>query len=287
VDQNHGKAGVFRALLLASLSGCSAVAPLPARTAELPVEAWERLPLAAAPTPVPLVASPGAREPALADDSLAKSEPSVQKSSPAHAPTATSLSGPPGGSACLKALDEHGVQHSQSEPVLGVATPIVVTGPIGGVRFYSHERKPLVMDCRLALALAAVAGDWRALGVTKVRYSGAYVYRTSHRGRMSMHAYGLAIDLHSFTFAEQTLEVKKSFVRGQGTACTRGMPALNLVACRIRRHGLFKEQLGPDDNAAHHDHFHLGLKPLPNELAADLPWPSPPPRKTRTKRASS
>jgi hypothetical protein len=142
------------------------------------------------------------------------------------------------------------------------------------------------MDCRLALALAEIAGDLRELGVSKARYSGAYVYRTSHPGRMSMHAYGLAIDLHSFTFGAETLEVKKHFVRGLGNTCKKSMPALNQVACRVRRHSLFKEQLGPDDNRAHHDHFHFGLKPLPDELATDLPWPKPARRPTRSKRAA-
>ncbi|HEY3498761.1 MAG TPA: extensin family protein [Polyangiaceae bacterium] len=271
-----GLSALFPAVFAASAAGC-AVAPLPARTAELPLEAWERM-AAPAPTLEPAKAAGDAAVP----DELAKSEPVAPK--PAATPaetTLTSTAGPPGGDACLEQLGERGVSFARSEPVLGVATPVVVSGAIGGVSFYSHERKPLVMDCRLALALVGVTEELRALGVTKARYSGAYVYRTSHPGRLSMHAYGLAIDLHSFTFGTRTLEVKQSFSRGQGSACKKGMPELNLVACRVRRLGLFKEQLGPDDNAAHRDHFHLGLKPLPQEVAADLPWPAAPARSKR------
>jgi hypothetical protein len=59
---------------------------------------------------------------------------------------------------------------------------------------------------------------------------------------------------------------------------------LNLVACRIRAHGVFKEQLGPDDNAAHFDHFHVALKPLPGEVPEDLPLPATPERPKRRAR---
>jgi hypothetical protein len=114
----------------------------------------------------------------------------------------------------------------------------------------------------------------------------AVVYRTSHPGRMSMHAYGLAIDVHALEIGGATLDVKKAFARGQGTTCTAGMSALNLVACRLRNQGLFKELIGPDDNAAHHDHFHLGMKPLAGEVAADLPWPTVK-RRARSARARS
>ena len=278
LSQLDGLAGAPWGALFAVLSAGCSVAPLPPRTPELPLEDWERLSDSGPVMERTSVASGGALAES-AEDALAKSTPVATKPSPTPAArTLTSTSGPPGGSECLELLGQRGVTFSTSEAVLGVATPVVVTGPIGGISFYSSERKPLVMDCRLALALFEVTDDLRALGVTKARYSGAYVYRTSHPGRMSMHAYGLAIDLHSFTFGSATFEVKKSFERGQGTACKKGMSELNLVACRIRRHGLFKEQLGPDDNAAHHDHFHLGLKPLPNELAGDLPWPAPPVR---------
>jgi hypothetical protein len=277
--------GAPLALFVALTSACAAVPPLPALTSELPLEAWERR---AAPEPMHLekVQGEGASAGQTGDTPLAKSENAAPKRAPVLVPTATSTAGPPGGDECLSELERRGVRFSRSDAVLGVATPIVVNGPIGGVSFYSNERKVLVMDCRLALALSDVAGDLRELGVTKARYSGAYVYKTSHPGRMSMHAYGLAIDLHSFTFANETLEVKKSFLRGLGGACKKSMPPLNLVACRIRRHGLFKEQLGPDDNAAHRDHFHLGLKPLPDELATDLPWPKAAPRPARSKRAA-
>jgi hypothetical protein len=103
---------------------------------------------------------------------------------------------------------------------------------------------------------------------------------------MSMHAYGLAIDVHALEIDGTMLDVKKAFERGRGTTCSDGMAPLNLVACRLRNRGLFKELIGPDDNAAHRDHFHLGLKPLAGEVAADLPWPKVT-RRARNARARS
>jgi hypothetical protein len=189
-----------------------------------------------------------------------------------------------GGAACVAELAARGVSFQRSEPVLGVATPVSVNGSVAGVRFYSVEKKPFVLDCRLALALHEIAPDLRALGIVEARYSGAYVYRTSHPGRMSLHAYGLAIDLHEFKVSGGAgLLVKKAFARGRN--CGSELPLLNELACRIRARRLFHEQIGPDDNAAHYDHFHLGLRPLPDEVAENLPWPAAPPRK-RAKRAT-
>jgi hypothetical protein len=217
--------------------------------------------------------------------------PALAKTSPAAPPKASAATAGPksrtasspvaGGASCLAELATQGVRFSRSEPVLGVATPIVVEGPIGGVRFFTLEKKPFVVDCRLALALSEVAPDLRALGVTEARYSGAYVYRTSHPGRMSLHAYGLAIDLHEFKVNGEGFLVKAAFERGRG--CSSELPLLNRIACRVRERRLFHEQIGPDDNAAHYDHFHLGLRPLPDEVAADLPWPASPAPRTAKK----
>jgi hypothetical protein len=261
--------------------GCVRVAPLPPATPEVPVEAWERDPTAVG---APAEQAPHAEPPA----------PALAKTGPVAPPKATSATEGPktrtasssvvGGASCLTELATQGVRFSRSEPVLGVATPIVVEGAIGGVRFYTLEKKPFVVDCRLALALSEIAPELRALGVIEARYSGAYVYRTSHPGRMSLHAYGLAIDLHEFKVNGEGLLVKAAFERGRG--CSSPLPLLNQLACRVREHRLFHEQIGPDDNASHYDHFHLGLRPLPDEVAADLPWPASPAPRVARKRAT-
>jgi hypothetical protein len=270
------------AVLFGPMGGCMTVEPLPPAAPELPLESWEHEPADAervdvteeTPAPAPSSTSEA--------DTLAK----TAMTSARRRATATAPSSIPGGEDCLSELLASGTRFAKSAAVLGIATPVVVQGPVGGIPYYTLERKPMVADCRLALALVRIAPDLEALGVTRVRFSSTYVYRTSHPGRMSMHAYGLAIDVHAVEIGGAMLDVKKAFTRGRGATCSDGMAPLNLVACRLRNRGLFKELIGPDDNAAHHDHFHLGLKPLAGEVAADLPWPKVT-RRARNARARS
>lgn len=258
------------------------MAPLPPPTPELPLAAWEG---GSAGKNAPDGA--GARHtPAPALAKTAERRTSEAPASAGRAPRATTAPSPiPGGATCLRELERLDVAFRPSEPVVGIATPIVLAGNLGGIRFYAADRRPFLADCRLVLALRKVTPDLRALGVSAVRFSGAYVYKLTHPGRMSMHAFGLAADLHAFEIHGTLLEVKRDFARGLG--CREGMPVLNQLACRVRAHGLFKEQLGPDDNAAHFDHFHLGLKPLPGELAEDLPLPAQPKRVKRATRVKA
>jgi hypothetical protein len=136
----------------------------------------------------------------------------------------------------------------------------------------------MIVDCRFALGLWHVAPALTELGVSRVRFSGAYVYRTSRKGRLSLHAYGLALDVHEVTTADGTFSVKRDFARGIGDGCSAGAPLLNRLSCRLRAPGLFRELLTPDYNADHHDHLHLGIAPLPSSTAekrADVgPMPS-------------
>jgi hypothetical protein len=281
----HSQWTTARALFLtAFFAGCAPLSPLPPATPEVPLAEWERNPSSIEPSPLPPAAHAG--DPKRAPE-LAKTAPlpASKPSAPATGPKArTAPSSIVGGAGCLAELAARGVRFSRSQPVLGVATPVRVEGTILGVRFFSLEKKPFVIDCRLALALSEIAEDLRALGVTEARYSGAYVYRTSQPGRMSLHAFGLAIDLHEFKVNGEGLLVKAAFERGRG--CASELPLLNQLACRIRGRRLFHEQIGPDDNAAHYDHFHLGLRPLPEEVAADLPWPAAPAPRRRATRAN-
>ena len=164
----------------------------------------------------------------------------------------------PGGETCLARLTQAGVAFRPFENTRGIETPIVVEGPIGGIRYYSAFG-PMVCDCRFALALATAAPALSALGVTEMRFSGAYSYRMSKVGRLSLHAYGLALDVHEIVVDGRTLNVERHFARGIG--CGAG-PALNHVACKLRDLGLFRELLTPDYNADHNNHFHLGIAPL-------------------------
>jgi hypothetical protein len=177
----------------------------------------------------------------------------------------------PGGEACLRELGQRGVVFSRREAERGVPTPILVKSDVGGVHFFS-DGMPFIADCRLVLALTELGPELAALGVSQMRFSGAYAYRYKPSGRLSLHAHGLAIDVHEIWFGGERLSVRKDFARGLGRECAPGMPRLNELACRVRQQHLFKELLTPDDNADHYDHFHFGLAPLPGELP-----PEPPP----------
>jgi hypothetical protein len=266
------------------LGGCTFVEPLPPAVPELPLQSWEYSTDDAPEREVGAEDTRPSPRVAATDEPAALSKTAM--TNPRRKPTTTAPSSVPGGEDCLSELTASGTRFAKSAPVLGIATPVVVQGPLGGIPYYTLEKKPMVADCRLALALVRIAPDLEALGVTRVRFSSTYVYRTSHPGRMSMHAYGLAIDVHALEVEGTLLDVKKAFERGRGSTCSDGMGPLNLVACRLRNRGLFKELIGPDDNAAHRDHFHLALKPLAGEVAADLPWPKVK-RRARNARARS
>ncbi len=172
----------------------------------------------------------------------------------------------PGSAECLTRLSERGVRFHALDHEIGVKTPIVVDAPIAGVRYYTGSNGPLVADCRLILALTLVAPELTAFGVTDVRFSGAYVYRLSNKGRVSLHAYGLAIDMHGFTRLGVRYEVQHDFRKGIGGAVSDDTPIANAIADRFRNSGLFHEYLTPDDNADHYDHVHVGVSPLPDEV---------------------
>jgi hypothetical protein len=251
---------------LCLLTGCATFRPLPPPTPEVPLADWERAGSGA--DTRDRLRTGERRAPAPA---LAKSASHREGDGPYAPPATTSPSPIPGSAACLSELRSLDVDFRESAPVVGITTPVVHAGRLDGIRFYASDHRSQLADSRLVHALPLITPDLRALGVSEVRFSGAYVYKLTHPGRMSMHAYGLAADLHAFRVAGTLLEVKHDFARGVG--CSGGLPVLNQIACRIRARRLFKEQLGPDDNAAHFDHFHVGLKPLPGELAPNLPLP--------------
>ncbi|HVY32509.1 MAG TPA: extensin family protein [Polyangiaceae bacterium] len=171
----------------------------------------------------------------------------------------------PGGDQCLSQLHAMGVPFNVVSDKRGVETPIALEGPIGGVRYWTVGAGPMVSDCRLALALAKVAPELRGLGITAMRFSGAYSYRMAKVGRLSLHAYGLAIDVHEITAYGQSFVVAHDFARGLPNGCVDSAPVLNRLACRLSQLRLFQELLTPDSNADHRDHLHIAIAREPVE----------------------
>ncbi|HEY6726466.1 MAG TPA: extensin family protein [Polyangiaceae bacterium] len=185
--------------------------------------------------------------------------PAAKASTPAFAPAA--FTPVVGSGDCFAQLSAGGVRFDALDATRGVVNPIKVTSDLGGIRYVALGGLPLVVDCRFALTLMRLGPMLRELGVTALHYSGAYVYRMSSKGRLSLHANGLAIDIHEVTVHGEQLTVKKAFAKGLGDSCESNFPPLNRVACHLKRSGAFKEMLTPDYNADHHDHLHLAIAP--------------------------
>jgi hypothetical protein len=169
----------------------------------------------------------------------------------------------PSGDECLSQLRASGVAFQVVSEKRGVATPIAIEGAIGGVRYWTLGAGPMVSDCRLALALAKVAPELRGLGISAMRFSGAYSYRMAKVGRLSLHAYGLAIDVHEVIADGKSYIVAREFAKGLPNGCAVDAPLLNRLACRLARLRLFQELLTPDSNADHHDHLHIAIARAP------------------------
>lgn len=173
-------------------------------------------------------------------------------------PPARHTSGPiPSGTSCLRELGKRNVAHRVLPGLRGVENPVEIQGALGGVEYYAADGRRFQMDCRLAVALDEIGPTMQQFGVTRIRYSGAYVYRTTRTGRLSHHAYGLAIDLHDFEMGKSTLAVKRDFKRN--VSCGVRARELNDLACALRQQPLFEEFLTPDYNSDHYDHLHVSV----------------------------
>jgi hypothetical protein len=168
-----------------------------------------------------------------------------------------------GGDFCYSWLDALGIAHEPLGPLAEVSDPVRVLGPIGGVEYRSQGQAGFVADCRLVLALDWTSRVLSRHGVTRIEHSGAYSYRRTRSGRLSLHARGLAIDVHGFGFGAMTHWVERDFERGRGEGCSVDAAAVNRVTCDLRRLRLFRELITPDHDSDHHDHIHLGIAQWP------------------------
>ena len=189
----------------------------------------------------------------------------------------------PSGDACVAELTRLGVGFSRLDEKRGIATPVEVVGKINGIRYQSGTSTYMLADCRLVLALHRVAPVLSDLGVTTVRFSGAYSYRMSRVGRLSLHAHGLALDVHEVQFGTSWQSVERDFARGLPDGCAAQSPLLNQLGWRLRATHLFKELLTPDYDADHHNHCHLAIAPVDAPKAE----PAKPPKPARPKPKSA
>lgn len=178
---------------------------------------------------------------------------------------------------CADELRALGVSFTVGPAKQGVDLPVTITGPIGGVTLTTWDKKkPLYMDCSLAVSLARSATFFADAGVTEIFYSGIYS-RRNVRGtnRPSRHSFALAIDIHRFHGgAIGKLTVEDDYEQGLGDdidcigkPLTDGGRTLRTLYCRLARSEEFRLVLTPDTDADHYNHFHMEALPWQDRAA--------------------
>lgn len=125
--------------------------------------------------------------------------------------------------------------------------------------------RPVEVSCGLAQALLAydtavlqpLAGRIVGSPLVKVHHAGGYVCRgrTSNRTRLSEHAFGRAIDIMAFEFADGRIARVKQHWNDRG-ALGQFLREASKGAC-----GVFQVVLSPNADADHADHLHLDVGP--------------------------
>jgi hypothetical protein len=183
---------------------------------------------------------------------------------------------------CVRLLRRAGVAFEPSaRAVLGVAQPIFVTGPIGGVSYRASGRRQIreLMDCRLAVTLVRWSRLLRALSIREVVHLSTYRPPSQSEAErtpvQSRHPGGMAIDAGSFVRDDGTVWSVLSDFHGRMRRPVCGPEArvprneaaryLRTIACDSARRGLFHVVLTPNFNRPHRNHLHL-------EVARGTSW---------------
>lgn len=168
---------------------------------------------------------------------------------------------------CLSALDALGADYETGAPVetaetaeCGIVHPVTLTEIVPGVAL----SPPAPMRCETALALARWTRDFgqpaaERLGrgaLTEIRQGTVYNCRgrSSDSDTMSEHAFGNAVDIMAFGFADGA-DVAVEPREREGTMAEAFQDAVRASACLE-----FTTVLGPGSDAAHADHLHLDVK---------------------------
>jgi len=177
-----------------------------------------------------------------------------------------------------------------------VKTPVLLDGPVEGVtirpRWQRSDGVNAVIDCRLALALVAVAREVKRRGVREVLFYSTYrplkrppeecpegkagaackeawrKYEQALGQKHSQHRRGLAIDIRWFVTEDgDTIDVLEHYEREDKQPPCDGEPAteagrfLKELACALHDQRVFNVILTPNANKAHHNHFHFDITP--------------------------
>lgn len=166
---------------------------------------------------------------------------------------------------CYKELDRLGVKYSKAKRDK-VEMAIQIKSDLGGVTYKAYSKKPLVIDCALAVSLAKAGPYFTEQGITSATFSSAYSQRNlKSSGKPSSHWLGLALDVHEYHGdGITTLKLKDDYEQGLGddvdcigAPLTDGGRILKTVECQMVSSGWFRFVLDPDYDSSHYNHFHI------------------------------
>jgi hypothetical protein len=181
---------------------------------------------------------------------------------------------------CLAELDRLGVPYRREPAHLGIATPIRLTGPVGGVLYRGQGRDPdatpfTLLDCRMAVALVELSAILRHHDVVEAHHYS--MHRPNHRGRPANsggrtgHRGGMAIDLAHLKLTNGTMISVLKHFKGRRRAAVCGPKAapaatpearmLRDIVCQADERKLFHVLLTPNHDYAHRNHFHMEVRP--------------------------
>lgn len=174
------------------------------------------------------------------------------------------------GARCLASLRAAGVRFqalsgraTPDASGCGIPHPVLVTrGPTGVV-----YNAPLRVDCQMALEMVEVEREVQEAAVehlgqriTRIDTLGTYSCRptTGHSGNLSQHAFGNAIDLARFQPRRgQAAVVVRDYERERTDPTSARGRFLRALESRLRRLSGLSFVIGPRQNDAHRDHFHI------------------------------
>ena len=193
------------------------------------------------------------------------------------------------GAACHALIQRLGVRFSVAGATRGVVDPVTVTPPIEGVHYryasWTAAERPMLMDCRLAVALVRMGRELRGRwNIDDVQHLGIYNYRViAGSTRLSQHAYAMAIDIAGFrSTSRTTYSVLSDFVETSASSCPlRASNAvdrtLKEIACWMYDSRTFNIVLTPNYDAVHRNHYHVDLTAGSHFVGAELPEGVDPP----------
>ena len=180
---------------------------------------------------------------------------------------------------CTDRLTALGIDFEAGPARQGVADPVTVEAPIGGITYSQYGEgnvDQLYMDCTLALALHEMAAEMSSRGLVHVEQIGIYNYRCiSDPGPppncpngISQHAYATAIDITELRSASETYNLEDDWVIDadvdptcSAATSTAKDALLHEFACALHADGVFNILLTPNYNVDHRNHFHFDLTP--------------------------